>query len=91
MSVGVKKRAAARRVRTRGYTHVSSKNQATIPVDVLREAGIVAGDRLRARADGAGRVILERTGGPTDDYSGLLRGVSSGAFLDRLRDEWALR
>lgn len=36
------------------------KRQATIPRRPCEEAGLVAGDRLRVRADGPGRVVLER-------------------------------
>jgi PD-(D/E)XK nuclease superfamily protein len=36
------------------------KRQVTIPKAPCEEAGFVAGDRLRVRADGEGRVILER-------------------------------
>ena len=41
-------------------TRISSKHQITIPSVPFRSAGLQAGDRLHARADGAGRVILER-------------------------------
>ena len=36
------------------------KRQATIPRKPCEEAGLTAGDRLRVRADGPGRVIFER-------------------------------
>ena len=36
------------------------KRQITIPKLPSREAGVVPGDRLRVRADGPGRVLLER-------------------------------
>jgi PD-(D/E)XK endonuclease len=36
------------------------KRQLTIPREPAAEAGIAPGDRLRARADGPGRVVLER-------------------------------
>jgi bifunctional DNA-binding transcriptional regulator/antitoxin component of YhaV-PrlF toxin-antitoxin module len=36
------------------------KRQATIPKRPCEEAGLRAGDRLRVRADGPGRVIFER-------------------------------
>jgi hypothetical protein len=40
------------------------KRQATIPKRPCEEAGIRAGDRLRVSADGPGRIVLERIGGP---------------------------
>jgi bifunctional DNA-binding transcriptional regulator/antitoxin component of YhaV-PrlF toxin-antitoxin module len=36
------------------------KRQMTIPKAPCEEAGLLAGDRLRVRADGPGRVLLER-------------------------------
>jgi len=36
------------------------KRQATIPRRPCERAGLRAGDRLRVRADGPGRVLLER-------------------------------
>jgi bifunctional DNA-binding transcriptional regulator/antitoxin component of YhaV-PrlF toxin-antitoxin module len=36
------------------------KRQATIPKQPCEEAGLRAGDRLRVRADGPGRVLLEK-------------------------------
>ncbi len=36
------------------------KRQMTIPKAPAEEAGVAPGDRLRVRADGPGRVVLER-------------------------------
>lgn len=36
------------------------KRQMTIPKAPSEDAGLVAGDRLRVRSDGPGRVLLER-------------------------------
>jgi Holliday junction resolvase-like predicted endonuclease len=41
-------------------TRISRKHQITIPIGAYRGAGLQVGDRLRARADGHGRVVLER-------------------------------
>ncbi len=54
----------------------------------MQEAGFQAGDRLSARADGLGRVVLERVAEPIDEFSGALTGVYDGFGLDALRDEW---
>ena len=43
--------------RRRGATTISSKHQITIPAAELRAAGLEAGERLVARADGPGRVV----------------------------------
>jgi bifunctional DNA-binding transcriptional regulator/antitoxin component of YhaV-PrlF toxin-antitoxin module len=39
------------------------KRQVTIPKLPCEEAGIAPGDRMRVRADGPGRVVLERIDG----------------------------
>ncbi|MFN8024583.1 MAG: AbrB/MazE/SpoVT family DNA-binding domain-containing protein [Acidimicrobiales bacterium] len=74
--------------RRRGATTISSKNQVTIPVAELRAAGLEAGERLVARADGPGRVVLEREHDVLAEFAGALSGAYSDAGLDSLRDEW---
>lgn len=76
------------KVRRRGATTISSKNQVTIPVDELRAAGLEAGERLVARADGPGRVILEREHDVLAEFVAALTGAYSGADIATLRDEW---
>jgi bifunctional DNA-binding transcriptional regulator/antitoxin component of YhaV-PrlF toxin-antitoxin module len=75
--------------RPRGTTSISAKHQVTIPVDAMEAAGFHPGDRLRARAEGAGKVVLEREADALDAFLGALTGVYAGFDLDRLRDEWA--
>jgi bifunctional DNA-binding transcriptional regulator/antitoxin component of YhaV-PrlF toxin-antitoxin module len=74
--------------RRRGATTISSKHQITIPAAELRAAGLEAGERLVARADGPGRVILEREHDVVAEFSGALTGVYADRELDALRDEW---
>ena len=74
--------------RGRGMTRISAKHQITIPVDALRAAGLEIGDRVVARADGAGRVILEREADVLALYAGAMTGVYNPGELDQLRDEW---
>ncbi len=69
-------------------TEVSSKHQVTIPVAELRAAGLEVGDRLVARADGPGRVVLEREHDVLGDFAGTLTGVYNHGELDALRSEW---
>lgn len=73
----------------RGRTRISAKHQITIPVDALRAAGLEIGDRVVARADGAGRVVLEREDDVVARYAGTMTGVYAPNELDQLRDEWA--
>lgn len=74
--------------RRRHTTRISSQHQITIPIDALRAAGLEIGQRLRVRADGPGRVILEREVDPLAEFSGALTGVYQPNELDSLRNEW---
>jgi AbrB family looped-hinge helix DNA binding protein len=69
-------------------TRVSRKNQVTLPVAVLRAAGIGQGDRLRVEATADGRILLVRDGDPIDQFVGAVPGIAAAAELERLRDEW---
>ena len=74
--------------RRRGATTISSKHQITIPVAELRAAGLEPGERLVARADGPGRVVLEREHDVLAEFAGQLTGVYAQHGVDVLRDEW---
>jgi len=67
---------------------VSAKHQITIPVDALREAGVETGQRLVARADGPGRIVLEREADVLAEFAGALSGTYERDELASLRDEW---
>jgi AbrB family looped-hinge helix DNA binding protein len=68
---------------------VSSKNQVTIPVSVLRDAGLAAGDEIVIRAAGSGRIEVERADDLIKRFAGTLpRGTYPRGYLDGLRDEW---
>jgi AbrB family looped-hinge helix DNA binding protein len=51
---------------------LSSKYQITIPVSVLREAGLAAGDEVVVRAHGQGRIEIERADDLIRRYGGSL-------------------
>jgi bifunctional DNA-binding transcriptional regulator/antitoxin component of YhaV-PrlF toxin-antitoxin module len=67
---------------------ISSKHQVTIPLEAMRNAGLEAGERVTARADGPGRVVLEREVDILQLYAGSLTGVYDRETLADLREEW---
>jgi bifunctional DNA-binding transcriptional regulator/antitoxin component of YhaV-PrlF toxin-antitoxin module len=70
-------------------SRVSSKHQVTIPVRVLRQAGLTAGDNVVLRASGHGRIELERADDLITRYAGSLpAGTYPVGHLDQLRGEW---
>lgn len=74
--------------RRRGRTRLSRKNQATIPVDAIRRAGLKAGDELEVESAGPGRITLRRVGNVLARHAGRLTGVYPKGYLRRLRGEW---
>ncbi len=79
---------AAVRKRRRGYTRLTSKHQATIPVDVLEQTGIKPGDELKVEPGGPGWIVLRREESAIEKFAGTLRGVYYPGYLDELRSEW---
>ena len=59
-SAGRRKPTYERRLGRAGQAIVRGKRQMTLPAKPYTEAGLSVGDRVRFRADGPGRIILER-------------------------------
>jgi bifunctional DNA-binding transcriptional regulator/antitoxin component of YhaV-PrlF toxin-antitoxin module len=77
------------RRRRKGCSRVSSKNQVTIPVGVLRDVGLDTGDELRFVAEGPGRMTVERVHDPLLELAGAATGAFPPGFLEEMRREWA--
>ena len=74
--------------RRRGHTRISRKNQATLPTEALRQAGLKPGDELVVEAAGAGRIVLVRAVDLIEKHAGKAPGVYPPGYLNQLRDEW---
>jgi bifunctional DNA-binding transcriptional regulator/antitoxin component of YhaV-PrlF toxin-antitoxin module len=74
--------------RQRGRSRISAKNQATIPVAALKQAGLRPGDEVLVEVAGPGRIVLARAEDPLERLAGALTGVYPKGYLKRLRREW---
>lgn len=70
-------------------SRVSSKNQITIPAEVMREAGLAPGDDIRIQRVGPGRIELALVDDIIDELAGNLDSASyPPGYLEQLRAEW---
>jgi len=70
---------------------ISAKNQVTIPVAVLEEAGLRAGDQVVVEALGAGELRVRRGAIGFEDAFGALTGTYGPRHLEQLDREDAQR
>jgi bifunctional DNA-binding transcriptional regulator/antitoxin component of YhaV-PrlF toxin-antitoxin module len=68
---------------------ISRKNQVTLPVEVLRAAGLEAGDDLRVQVIGPGRLELVRAADLLAEFAGVFdNNIYPDGYLDDLRRDW---
>jgi bifunctional DNA-binding transcriptional regulator/antitoxin component of YhaV-PrlF toxin-antitoxin module len=72
----------------RGRSRISTKNQATIPVAALRQAGLRAGDEVAVEVAGPGRIVLARPDDVVARHAERLTGLYPKGYLRKLRREW---
>jgi AbrB family looped-hinge helix DNA binding protein len=66
---------------------ISAKNQITIPVSALEEAGLHAGDEVAIEALGDGELRVRRGAPRFEEAFGVLTGVYPDGYLARLDAE----
>jgi bifunctional DNA-binding transcriptional regulator/antitoxin component of YhaV-PrlF toxin-antitoxin module len=89
----VKKSTPTSAVQRRGRTstsRISSKNQLTVPVDILRKAGLSEGDGVRFMylEDGSISVIKAANSNEIMQFAGALTGLYEGFDLNEERNSW---
>lgn len=68
---------------------ISRKNQITLPVDVLRSAGLKPGDDVRITAVAPGHIELVKTESIIERYAGSLGDdVYPPGYLEDVRAGW---
>ena len=81
--------AAQRRGRT-STSRISSKNQLTVPVDILRKAGLAEGDNVRFMylQDGTIAVVKAANNNEIMQFAGALTGLYDDFDLNEERNSW---
>ena len=88
-----KKSTSPRPRRGRATTsRISSKNQITIPVEVLREVNLKPGDRVQFHLDKSNRLVVTPIDSEwlktLDEVLGSMSGMWDGFDLRKEREEW---
>ena len=64
---------------------ISAKNQVTLPVETLEQAGLRSGDQVVIEAEGPDRIVVRRLPSDPRDALGILDGLYPPGYLDELR------
>lgn len=64
---------------------ISTKNQVTLPVDALREAGLREGDEVTVAAEGPDAIVVRRARRSPEYAFGVFDGLYEPGYLDDLR------
>lgn len=72
---------------SKGVPRISAKNQLTIPVSALQEAGLQAGDEVVVEALNDGELRVRRGAATFEDAFGALTGVYPPDYLAQLDAE----
>jgi bifunctional DNA-binding transcriptional regulator/antitoxin component of YhaV-PrlF toxin-antitoxin module len=68
---------------------ISRKNQVTLPVDAMRDAGLAPGDDVQIRSAGPGRIEVVKTDDLVDEFAGIFdERVYPPGYLDEVRSGW---
>ena len=76
---------------------ISSKNQITLPIQLLREMGLGPGDRLAVTLEGNRLILRARPKNWVQHYRGILKGLYGNsreeidAYIEEQRDDGGYR
>lgn len=66
---------------------ISRKHQITLPVEVLANTGLAAGDEVTIEADGPDTIVVRRSRRAVEAGFGVFDGLYEPGHLDALRSE----
>lgn len=69
-------------------TRLSSKNQITLPVEIIRKAGFKVGDAINCTVNKQGRIELSPPENPIMKLVGIGAGLYDNFDLQAERDSW---